>query len=202
MVDWKYVQKNVRKFFHNYVSIESIGLIFVIILCIYVFIKYDKGGTKLHKSTGLFFTPKKFHNAVTDEFYKNMMKPPKKKREYGKSENTCRKIFEAIFDKEFPSIRPDFLKNPVSGQNLELDGYCEELKLAFEYDGAQHNKYTPHFHKDRHDFDYQVSKDKYKSQKCKEFGIDLIRIPHYIPPHHFEDYIRSELKKINRLPPI
>jgi len=36
--------------------------------------------------------------------------------------------------------RPKFL------EGLELDGYCEELKMAFEYDGEQHFKYPNWFH--------------------------------------------------------
>jgi len=55
-----------------------------------------------------------------------------------KDEKECRVIFEKITGCKFPSKRPNFLKNPKTGFNLELDGYCEELKLAFEYDGEQH----------------------------------------------------------------
>ena len=35
-----------------------------------------------------------------------------------KSEERCREIFEGIFKKPFPSVRPDWLKNPQTKQNL------------------------------------------------------------------------------------
>ncbi len=44
----------------------------------------------------------------------------------GVSERICRSIFESIFDKKFPKIRPTWLINPKTGMSLELDGYCKE----------------------------------------------------------------------------
>ena len=38
------------------------------------------------------------------------------------------------------------LKNPETNGYLELDGYCSELNLAFEYNGPQHYKIVPEFH--------------------------------------------------------
>lgn len=119
---------------------------------------------------------------------------PKKK--VNKTEEICRDIFEKIFKKKFPSVRPVFLKNPVTGHNLELDGYCEELKLAFEYDGVQHAEFNKHFHKRPNEFIYQIKKDDFKSKKCKIEGIDLIRIPHYIHKESLEDYIKKEIRRI------
>jgi len=117
-----------------------------------------------------------------------------------KGEEMCRSILEKIFGCEFKSVRPSFLKNPVTKKNLELDCYNPNLKLALEYDGAQHSKYTPVFHgRDKWNFIYQVRKDDFKSKKCKENGITLIRIPHYIPHHKLESYIREKLKKENKL---
>jgi hypothetical protein len=53
------------------------------------------------------------------------------------------KLFDAI-TKWIPNYhfiqdyRPDFLKNPKTGKNLEIDIYCEEKKFGFEYQGAHH----------------------------------------------------------------
>lgn len=55
----------------------------------------------------------------------------------GIGERLCRLIFETIFKHPFPKIRSDWLKRE-SGKNLELDGYCSELGVAFEYNGSQH----------------------------------------------------------------
>jgi len=55
-------------------------------------------------------------------------------------ENICRQYFEALFGKPFPKTRPAWLVNSKRNRQ-ELDGYCEELKLAFEYNGQQHYNY-------------------------------------------------------------
>ena len=41
--------------------------------------------------------------------------------------NYCREILQEYTGLSFPSIRPNWLKNSVSGYNLELDGFCEDL---------------------------------------------------------------------------
>ena len=97
-----------------------------------------------------------------------------------KSENlmTCY-IEECFIDNIFvKQHRPDWLKY-TTGCNLELDYYCEELKLAFEYNGEQHYKYRPRFHNNNiENFYKQQERDKFKEQRCKEEGIYLIIIPY------------------------
>lgn len=130
-------------------------------------------------------------------------KKKKKKRKLNKHEEKCREIFERLFGARFKSVRPDWLKNPVSGKNLELDGFCPEVStsigkgLAMEYDGRQHSKYTPHFHRKGgvQEFAYQVKKDHFKDLKCRERGILLIRIPHYVAFEDLERYITTKCKK-------
>jgi len=100
------------------------------------------------------------------------------------SENKVRTIFESIFNKQFPTVRPDFLKNPNTGYNLELDGYCKELKLAFEYDGRFHyeerNKTLTSEQIQRHG-SLEITKqiDILKDNLCVQNGIILIRIPYW-----------------------
>lgn len=119
-----------------------------------------------------------------------------------KSEERCREIFEGIFKCEFISIRPDWLKNPRTGLNLELDGFNADVKtpigkgLAFEYDGEQHAKYNRHFHGgDPTKFVNQVKNDAWKSKRCHELGILLIRIPHTVPREELDRYIVQELQR-------
>lgn len=120
-----------------------------------------------------------------------------------KFENKCREIFEKIYKVEFPSVRPSWLKNPITKSNLELDGYnptvatCIGNGLAFEYDGIQHSRYTPHFHRNgERDFLYQVEKDRFKDAKCREKNILLVRIPHFVEYNDLQDYIQNKITKI------
>lgn len=132
----------------------------------------------------------------------NLRKPQKKRRKKNKHEERCREIFEKIFDEKFKSVRPDWLKNPATGKNLELDGYCSHIQtkigkgLAFEYDGAQHSKYNRHFHGNNpKKFIYQVKRDSWKDLRCEEEKVLLIRIPHLVAFQDLERYIKGKLKK-------
>lgn len=90
----------------------------------------------------------------------------------------CQYIKELFSEYKFQKIRPDWLKN-ITGSNLELDYYCEQLKLAFEYNGIQHYEYTPHFHKNGiEEFNKQQEKDKLKKKLCEENDVYLIVIPY------------------------
>jgi len=128
----------------------------------------------------------------------------KKKKKINQHEEKCREIFQKIFRQPFKSTRPKWLRNPKTKKRLELDGYNPHINthlgrgLAFEYDGIQHAQYNPHFHRGgKKDFQYQVEKDRYKDKKCKELGILLIRIPHYVHFNDLEDYILKKLNKYN-----
>lgn len=114
----------------------------------------------------------------------------------GKNEKECRDIFESLLGVKFKKTRPDFLKNELTGRNLELDGYNEYLKLAFEYDGAQHFKV-----KDLWGGTKALLKihelDLIKNKKCIENNIILIRIPYTCIKKN--DYIKNMLIKFGFL---
>lgn len=123
-------------------------------------------------------------------------KPKKKKRKrINKTEEMCRDIIQKIYNKPFPSVRPDFLKSPMTRKNLELDCYNAELRIALEYNGQQHYTYTPHFHRSKKNFYSQVHRDDWKRKRCRELGIRLIEVPYWVTPIDLEDYIIRELKK-------
>jgi hypothetical protein len=109
----------------------------------------------------------------------------------GRREEECRRIIENITGKPFIKVRPKFLKYPPTGKNLELDGYNEELKMAFEYNGEQHYKFCPFFHKSYEDLYKQRDHDFFKKQKCAEYGIKLITIPYTVK--NLYPYIYSEI---------
>ena len=63
-----------------------------------------------------------------------------------RTETLCRALLEKMLNVKLPKVRPKWLMNPTTKRCLELDMYAEDIKLAFEVDGAQHDVYTPHFH--------------------------------------------------------
>jgi thiol-disulfide isomerase/thioredoxin len=111
-----------------------------------------------------------------------------------KSEEMCRVIIEKYLLEKFPKKKPKFL------EGLELDGYNEELNMAFEYNGRQHDGYIPYFHRDGvEDFERQIERDLKKYRICREMGVNLIIIPHqyeYKNPDELDAFIYNELCKI------
>jgi hypothetical protein len=185
----------------KYLNLEFVGFCIVIALCVYFYFKHDKkkiNPSSIYKQITNILK-EDLEDYITIEDTQDFYPKQKNKKKTLKSENRCKEIFERLFNKEFPSVRPSFLKNPVTGHNLELDGYNEELQLAFEYNGKQHSAYVPHFHRaGPKEFIYQTKKDAYKSKICKMRGIELIQIPHYIHFDNLESYIIKNLKRIKR----
>jgi hypothetical protein len=95
-------------------------------------------------------------------------------------EKRCRDWLEQKFARKFDRVRPDWLKNPESGRNLELDCFNEELGLAVEFNGIQHYKYTSIFHKNKAEFLYSLKKDMLKKKLCLENNVHLVVVPYWI----------------------
>lgn len=120
--------------------------------------------------------------------------PPKE----SSGERECRRVLQKIFNKPFNSCRPNFLLNPVTGGrfNLELDCYEESLKLAVEYNGIQHYKYIPYFHKNKEAFHNQLYRDELKSRICKDNGVNLIKVPNSVKVPDIERFLIQKLRLI------
>ena len=119
-----------------------------------------------------------------------------------KGEIECRRVLEELFyPRKFPSERPDFLKNPVTGNNwnLELDCYNRELRLAVEYNGVQHYKYNKMMHRSHDHFLNQKYRDDMKMRMCKDAGVNLITVPYNVKNEDIRNFLVVELRKLGYL---
>jgi hypothetical protein len=104
-----------------------------------------------------------------------------------KSENEIRGIFEEATGLPFQKTR-----GILPNARLELDGYCEKWRIAFEYQGIQHYEYTPHFHRNGlSDLAAQQQRDRQKEELCDEAWIALVIVPYDLVDAR--SYIRKEL---------
>ena len=119
----------------------------------------------------------------------------KKRKDEGKpkmrlsmAQYICQRTFETIFALPFPEMKPEFLTNPETfdpiypeRSRLELDGFNQELMVAFEYNGEQHYEYNDrirnHFKMSKRDFVQQCRRDIFKKEVCRLMGIVLLVIP-------------------------
>ena len=132
--------------------------------------------------------------AILDSYFTPPVPLDKVKNE-SSGETLCRKLATDAFQVPFIKIRPDFLKNNVTGANLELDIYNEGLKLAIEYNGRQHYDYVPFFHKNYEHFQTQKYRDEIKKMLCKQNGIHLIEIKYNSTPTEIATIIKLEAEK-------
>lgn len=113
------------------------------------------------------------------------------------NEERCRVVLDRLLDIQLTKQNPKFLRYKFD-KSLELDGYNEQAKIAFEYNGIQHYEIMyydhPKIHTDlNYDNDgdkseikdpslrlnYQKEKDSFKEMKCKNLGIKLLIIPYW-----------------------
>ena len=78
-------------------------------------------------------------------------------------------LFSTIFEKTKNVLTSEKLNRTHA---LELDGYCSNLKVAFEYQG-----YPSHWRQTHRNYETTIIRDAIKKQFCEENGIDLIIIP-------------------------
>jgi len=87
-----------------------------------------------------------------------------------KSEEITRHVLQEIFDRPFPKKRPRWLRNSRDRQ-MELDGYAEDLAVAFEYQGEQHFKESSWY---GGNLQQRIGDDKRKAKLCLQHGVCLL----------------------------
>lgn len=101
----------------------------------------------------------------------------------GVGERVCRFVFESLFGVPFTKVRPDWLLNR-EGNRLELDGFSDHVKIAFEHNGKQH--YSEKYHRGTEKL---IRDDTIKKEHCKQNGITLIVVPEIPSLTKFEDSV-------------
>lgn len=135
--------------------------------------KYLNSRTKLEfvdKNDNIFW-------ATSHTIKKGMWSPFEGK---GISEEIARQCFEFIFDKKFTNTRKILIREEKP--SLELDGFNEELNMAFEYQGEQHYqaKWVMARKEDKEDIFKNIQQnDKEKLELCRKMKIPLILIPFF-----------------------
>jgi len=109
---------------------------------------------------------------------------------FSKSEQKFRETIEELLNVEFPRKRPQWLLNE-NDNRLELDGYSEDLGIAFEYQGYQH--FEKMYYDRKETFEKRQKHDKIKKEACKKKGIILLCPTYELDESEYEDFIRENV---------
>lgn len=109
-------------------------------------------------------------------------------------ETSVRMKIERIVGKKFPTVYPAWLI--YKGKRLELDGYCEDLSLAFETQGPQHTKFSSKTDPLYIKYQNRIENDEAKIRLADENNIGLIVIDYQVPKYLLGAYIKSRIYDI------
>lgn len=115
------------------------------------------------------------------------------------SERICNIAFEKITGGAFIKGRPNWLRSPNDTQ-MEFDGWCEELGIAWEHHGLQHYQDITAF-KSKMPLSQRMAYDETKRTLARQHGITLIEIPQLTRLLSIEDlssYIVNLLRRSGR----
>jgi hypothetical protein len=194
---------------YGFTILAILSILFIVFMAVFINKKgsyTDFNTNTFNKMLSYYVTTTKNPNLSRGLFKKPMSSTPYQSTPYqstqkkgdSKLEITTRNALENIFKKPFPKIRPDFLRNPVTGGNfnLELDCFNRDLMLGVEINGAQHYKYIPYFHKNYEAFLNQKYRDELKKHMCKDNGIKLIEVPYTVKEHEIYDFLVPRIKNL------
>jgi hypothetical protein len=121
----------------------------------------------------------------------------------GLSERICRAAAEQLFNMSFKKRKLRGVRG-VGGRYLELDAYCESLKLAIEHNGPQHYRPVRFGNQTKTEAENCFRKQKEHDRRRREFccanEITLIQVPELGKRTRTEDlkkFIGAECRKAN-----
>ena len=117
------------------------------------------------------------------------------------SEQICRAILETAFEIPFPKAKPRWLVNE-RGNRMELDGFCKELSLGFEYNGKQHYRTVEAFHQETDALLKRQLDDQRKVELCAEQNVRLIVIPYTVDQNDLPTFLHGECEKAGQSLPL
>jgi len=107
-----------------------------------------------------------------------------------------KKIFQEVLNLgNYPLV------NMRSYSRMHFDCYAEievndnMYKLAVEFNGPQHYRFNPRFHKSLKHFRSSQQRDKMKIELCKTCDIILIVLPYKVKNKDFQDFIIKDFEK-------
>lgn len=148
------------------------------------------GGFKNASHKNLIFICEKGHKNTTS--YSNYLKNHKcLKCHKSKPEIEIVEHIKTFYDKKIIENTRKIIKNIYSGQNLELDIYLPDIKLAIEYNGRYWHS-DENITSSRIGFNSSKEYHEYKTNKCKEQGIKLL---------HIDDiyYLKNKMKILEEI---
>ncbi|ABF82063.1 hypothetical protein MIV033L [Invertebrate iridescent virus 3] len=118
-----------------------------------------------------------------------------------RGEVECRRFLETTFRVPFPKARPAFLRNPITGNNLEIDCFNPTIGLGVEYNGKQHYAFNDFFHRNKEAAMNQQYRDELKRRMCHENGVVLIEVPYTIKLSDIGPFLYARLKNLGFIAP-
>jgi hypothetical protein len=104
------------------------------------------------------------------------------------NERKARAVLEALYGFEFRSTRDITWLTSPDGFNLELDGYNDLNKIAFEYQGVHHFENDSYFEKSKY--------DELKRKLCREHNVKLVEISGLERIKNEKEIIRHVYKQV------
>lgn len=192
---------------HGFITLVGITIIFFLLYWLF-FTRHKSEGSYASsyfyapfmnkmKKKGMFARMDDYVPISTTSYQNSPRKKTRQVSQSSKGERICKNYLEYIFERPFQKVRPPFLYNTVTSENLELDMYNQEVNLACEYQGRQHYEYIPFFHGPTRDkFQNQKYRDERKAELCRKNRVPLLIVPYTVPNEKIPQFIQKELQRL------